>query len=649
MRNQRNQARHHVGLILAFVGLISGATLALKPARLASAQAVPPSWSFTGNLNAGRDSHTATLLPNGKVLVAGGVGGGAVLNSAELYDPVTGTWSNTGKLNSGRYSHTATLLSNGKVLIARGGGGDHTYLSSAEVYDPATGTWSSTGNTNRSGGGTATLLPNGKTLVAGGGPAGKGAEVYDPATETWSITGNLSVGRLYGHTATLLPNGKILIVGGIFSNGLSQGELSSAELYDPATGMWTITGNLNTARADHIAMLLPNGKVLVAGGAINCGNYCSIHSAELYDPATGSWSLTGNLNDARALHTVTLLSNGKVLIAGGVIGVQSLNGAELYDPSTGMWSLTGNLNDARTLHTATLLSDGKVLVVGGGADDDNTLDTAELYDPGINQIPNQIDDVQFFVRQQYPDFLNRQPDADGLAFWTNEIALCGADQSCIEAKRINVSAAFFLSIEFQQTGYLVYRIYKASYGDAPGTPVPVRLSEFLPDTRQIGQGVVVNQTGWETVLENNKQAFVADFVSRARFSTEYPFSMEPAEFVDTMLINAGVSPPMSERASIINEFGSASTSEDSAARARVLRRVAENSMLNQQEFNKAFVLMQYFGYLRRNPPDPPEPTLDFQGYNFWLNKLNQFNGNFVNAEMVKAFLLSTEYRQRFGP
>src|SRR5438270_826302 len=150
MRNQRNQARHHVGLILAFVGLISGATLALKPARLASAQAVPPSWSFTGNLSAG---------------------------------------------------------------------------------------------------------------------------------------------RLYGHTATLLPNGKILIVGGIFSNGLSQGELSSAELYDPATGMWTITGNLNTARADHIAMLLPNGKVLVAGGAINCGNYCSIHSAELYDPATGSWSL----------------------------------------------------------------------------------------------------------------------------------------------------------------------------------------------------------------------------------------------------------------------------------------------------------------------------------------------------------------------
>jgi hypothetical protein len=225
--------------------------------------------------------------------------------------------------------------------------------------------------------------------------------------------------------------------------------------------------------------------------------------------------------------------------------------------------------------------------------------------------------------------------------------LCGADQQCIDAKRINVSAAFFLSIEFQQTGYLVYRFYKASYGNLPGAPVPVKLSEFLPDTQAIGQGVVVNQPGWETVLENNKQSFSAEFVQRSRFTSTYPTSLTPAQFVDMLFANAGVLPASSDRTAAINEFG-VSTTADTAARARALRRVAENSTLAQQEFNRAFVLMQYFGYLRRNPNDPPEPTLDFQGYNFWLNKLNSFNGNFVSAEMVKAFLVSTEYRQRFG-
>ena len=195
-----------------------------------------------------------------------------------------------------------------------------------------------------------------------------------------------------------------------------------------------------------------------------------------------------------------------------------------------------------------------------------------------------------------------------------------ATQQCIEAKRINVSAAFFLSIEFQQTGYLVYRIYKASYGNLPGAPVPIRLSEFLPDTQQIGQGVIVNQAGWEQVLENNKQAFTAEFVQRSRFTSAYPTSLTPDQFVDQLFMNAGVTPSATDRTAAINEFGSATTTADVAARARALRRVAENSTLAQQEFNRAFVLMQYFGYLRRNPNDPPEATLDFQGYNFWLNK-----------------------------
>ncbi len=264
-------------------------------------------------------------------------------------------------------------------------------------------------------------------------------------------------------------------------------------------------------------------------------------------------------------------------------------------------------------------------------------------------LTHPIDDPWIFVRQQYLDFLNREPDANGLAFWTNEITSCGSDEQCIQVKRVNTSAAFYLSIEFQQTGYLAYRLYKAAYGNLPGAPVPIRLSEFLPDTKEIAQGVIVNQAGWETVLENNKQAFAAEFVQRSRFASVYPTSLTPNQFVDQLFMNAGVAPSATDRTAALNEFGSATTTADTAARARVLRRVAENSIFAQQEFNRALVLMQYFGYLRRNPNDAPEPTLDFQGYNFWLTKLNSFNGNFAQAEMVKAFIQSTEYRNRFAP
>ena len=269
--------------------------------------------------------------------------------------------------------------------------------------------------------------------------------------------------------------------------------------------------------------------------------------------------------------------------------------------------------------------------------------------PTTNPLDNI--DALFFVRQHYIDFLNREPDARGLSFWSDQITECqqpGATCSA-EVRRINVSAAFFISIEFQETGYLVYRMYKAAYGNLSGLPVPVRYGEFLPDTQQIGRGVVVNVGDWETQLENNKRAFAADFVLRSRFFALYPTTKTPEEFVNALYLNAGITPSPAERAAAINEFGTATTTLDTAARARALRHVAENSILAQQEFNKAFVLMQYFGYLRRNPDDPPEPGLNFDGYNFWLGKLNQFGGNFINAEMVKAFIVSGEYRQRFGP
>ncbi|PYS63057.1 MAG: hypothetical protein DMF76_07495, partial [Acidobacteria bacterium] len=274
-----------------------------------------------------------------------------------------------------------------------------------------------------------------------------------------------------------------------------------------------------------------------------------------------------------------------------------------------------------------------------------------------NSTTNPIDNAALFGCTHYHDFLNRQADQSGLAFWTNEIISCGTNQTCLELKRINVSAAYFLSTEFQQTGYLVERLYKTAYGDASGAStlggahqiiVPlVRFAEFLPDSQQLGQGVVVGQTGWEAVLENNKQSFAYGFVQRSRFTTAFPASMTPAQFVDTLFANAGLTPSATDRNATIGEFGSATNTADVAARARAVRRVAENPTLVTNEFNRAFVLMQFFGYLRRNPNDLPDS--DYTGYDFWLTKLNQFNGNYNAAEMVKAFITSTEYRQRFGP
>jgi hypothetical protein len=207
---------------------------------------------------------------------------------------------------------------------------------------------------------------------------------------------------------------------------------------------------------------------------------------------------------------------------------------------------------------------------------------------------------------------------------------------------VNASAAFFLSIEFQQTGYLVYRTYKTAYGNISGTPVPVRFSEFLPDTQQLQQGVVVGQTGWEATLENNKRTFVEAFVRRSRFAAAFPSATSEGQFVDTINANAGGVLTPAERDQLVNDLIA-----NTKTAGQVLLIVAEDQDLKSAEFRRAFVLMEYFGYLRRNPNDPPEATLDFQGYNFWLNKLNQFNGNFVNADMVKAFITSSEYRGRF--
>ena len=273
----------------------------------------------------------------------------------------------------------------------------------------------------------------------------------------------------------------------------------------------------------------------------------------------------------------------------------------------------------------------------------------------VNVTPGDPDKTDYFVHQHYVDFLDREPDASGFGFWSNQIASCGNNADCVELKRVNVSAAFYLAIEYQQTAYLVERMYKTAYGDATGTSttgglhelaVPiVRFHELAVDSKQIAQGVIVNQAGWAALLENNTQNFMNQFVQRPRFTAQFPTSMTPSQFVDKLNQNAGTVLSASERATAIGLFGSAADTSNVSARAQALRQVAENQNLYKAEFNRAFVLVQYFGYLRRNPNEGRDT--DYSGYDYWLNKLNEFNGNFVNADMVKAFIVSSEYRGRF--
>jgi hypothetical protein len=309
---------------------------------------------LTGSMTVARAQHSATFLPNGKVLVTGGMNSSTTfLSSTELYDPATGLFTATGSMTLARASHTATLLPNGKVLIT--GGYNGTYLSSAELYDPATGSYTATGAMIfRRAYHTATLLPNGKVLITGGFSGAyypSSAELYDPATGLFTATGAMIFPRT-NHTATLLPNGKVLITGG-YNGGTTY--LSSAELYDPATGSYTATGSLTVARAYHTATLLPNGLVLVTGSPNSL-------TAELYDPATGLFTATGSMTVFRIYSTATLLPNGLVLVIGG--GVSS--SSEAYNPATGLFTIDGGaMTYERSNHTSTLLPNGKVLVTGG--------------------------------------------------------------------------------------------------------------------------------------------------------------------------------------------------------------------------------------------------------------------------------------------
>ena len=342
------------------------------------------SFVSTGSMAASRQWHTATLLNNGMVLVAGGfyfvsASNSGFLTSAELYNPATGTFTSTGSMAAARVGQSATLLNNGQVLIA-GGSVD----ASAELYNPVTGTFSSAGNMIAARfWPTATLLNNGQVLIAGGADTNlsaaytdvvASAELYNPATGNFTATGSMTGPREF-HSATLLNNGQVLIAGGVDNN---LDVLASAELYDPATGTFTATGNMTTSRQYQTATLLNNGQVLIAAGAPDeFGDVLA--SAELYDPATGIFTATPSMTSPREGHTASLLNNGQVLIAGGDDAIDYLSSAELYDPATGNFVAAPNMTDSRELHTSTLLNNGKVLIAAGMHS--NTIASADLYLP----------------------------------------------------------------------------------------------------------------------------------------------------------------------------------------------------------------------------------------------------------------------------
>ncbi|HEY2711187.1 MAG TPA: kelch repeat-containing protein [Chthoniobacterales bacterium] len=289
-----------------------------------------------------------------------------------------------GHLVTPRLDQQAVMLPDGSVLLAGGQDRNAQATSNAELFDPATKSWSpaaNMGSVRRSF--TATLLSNGMVLVAGGGeypPFNPTAQLYDPTTDTWTLTGNPIVAKRAGATATLLPNGKVLLAGGTDATK----DLGSAELYDPATGTWSQTGSLIEARAFHTATLLPNGDVLMVAGLTQL--LVATTSAEVYHTATGQWAAVGSLTDPRFLHSATRLMDGRVLVAGGAyldaqFQTVILASAEVFDPDTGNWSSTGSLSEARVLHTTTLLAAGRVLAAGGAGNDQNSLASAEVYEP----------------------------------------------------------------------------------------------------------------------------------------------------------------------------------------------------------------------------------------------------------------------------
>jgi N-acetylneuraminic acid mutarotase len=369
-----------------------------EPAEGGGSTAVHPgpscscAWVPKAPMAEARGFFTATTLEDGRVLVSGGYVQRRVLAGSEIYNPRTDTWMRTGDLQTARSGNGAVLLRDGRVLAAGGlvydSGGGSTALNSAEIFDPATGSWAPTGSMN-----VArvepflTLLNDGKVLAAGetraAGPLGKSAEVYDPDTGQWTRVADMNESRS-NQVQLLLPDGRVLVAGGY--SGAEPGDFlhASAELYDPRCGTWTPTGDMTMARADPEGVVLTDGRVLVTGG--NDTFSTRTNTAEIYDPATGEWARTsGSMSEAKVDHTMTLLDDGRVLTAGGLLRHDvALVSADLYDPQSDTWTPVADMCKSRGGHQAVLLGHSRVLVIGGlnfdaDTDPEHGLASTELY------------------------------------------------------------------------------------------------------------------------------------------------------------------------------------------------------------------------------------------------------------------------------
>lgn len=447
------------------------------------------------------------------------------------------------------------------------------------------------------------------TFNVSNGTAVQGADYTSPATGTLIFAdGDTS------ETFTITITDDALAESDETVNLTLSNVTGTATLGSPAASVLTIQDN-DRVEFENPTYTIEEGCTGVSVTVIRTGNTSSAASVN-YDTVDGTAS-------ARSDYTPAF---GRLDFAAGEVSktITILISEDSRVEGTETFSVV--LNNAGAPSADVVPSAGSTVVVS-------------ITDDAIEPSTNAIDDTAIFVCQHYHDFLNREPDPAGQAFWVDNIDSC-ATAACKADKRIETSAAFFLSIEFQETGYAVYLAHQAAFA---GSPVPVTLEDFLPDVQGIGRGVIIGQPGALAQLEANTVAYFNEFVTRPEFTTQYPSSMTPAQFVDELNSNSGGSLSQSERDALVAELTANNTT---AGRASVLRKVTDDSTFRAAEFNRAFVLMQYFGYLRRNPNDTPDT--DYAGYFFWLNKLDSFNGDFRAAEMVKAFITSAEYRQRFG-
>lgn len=390
-----------------------------------------------------RYSHTATLLPSGKVLVAAGANASGYLASAELYDAAADAWQPAGSLATARTVHVAAHLASGKVLVAGGFDASGNPIGSAELYDPDMNVWTVTGSLAEVRyQATATTLLSGKVLVVGGANFGgrrvASAELYDPDTGSWSSAGSLATARI-DHTATLLPSGEVLVAAGE-TDGIT---LASAEIYDPASNSWHITGSLATARYGHRASALASGRVLVTGG--KNGNTGGLFSdGEIYDPQTGSWTSAGSLGTPILGHTQTLLASGHVLVAGGWDGSGSIASAELFDEATNTWTPTGSMSTPRYDDTETLLPSGSVLVTGGYDTHSGTaLASAELY----ASPPPPVAPMTVWIGLKNSDDQGTQFDVRG-EIYVNGVLVSDGQTLCVTGVTRNAAKATAVALPF---------------------------------------------------------------------------------------------------------------------------------------------------------------------------------------------------------